>query len=275
MHKTLALFLVALLSRGTLIAHNEFYGVSQLTIVPITVPPSCTADIIRWPSNIAAGIPVRISLDGWDLPSSLDGTLTVADFKSAFETWHNASSSFYYSEVDENSSVQIEFSIDATDFRDPESDAGITYLAAYTEYGDQGSTTYWTSDGEVMYFNNTDRKSWTWTNATVFPSGTTWLNFQQVAVHEIGHLLGLNECTISSAVMYGTTITNDENHPARLALSSDDLAGLALLATVTSVCELNCGIPSPTNFQAQIVGQDVRLTWVPAPNARRVGTGGD
>lgn len=112
-------------------------------------------------------------------------------------------------------------------------------------------------DAKTVFNNNS---SITWSTAGTTPTGQ--YDVETVALHEFGHWLDLSDD-------YGNTgsIMFKDYQGERRQLTSDvTWCTYDIYCNSLGVCEYNCPSPPPGNFQAQIVGQDVQLTWTgPSP----------
>ncbi len=223
-------------------------------------------NIAVWESDQAGSIPIYYK--NWTstyLPISLDATLSKTQMAEDWAIWYGSSGVFNFIETQYiGEGVKISFSSNISSFPNPMSDGGVTALAVEYDF-DIGekyvvSTPFPLNQGindtEIL-FNSTPgfTGQFNWVNYTedLLPNE---LCFKQVALHELGHLIGLAECTRSEAVMYAVI------HPGSdfFTLSQSDLDGLYILNTATPICD-PCPPEVPKNFNATIVGQNVVLTW--------------
>jgi tetratricopeptide (TPR) repeat protein len=234
----------------------------------VKVPDDCTiSEIVTWNSSVASSIPVYYK--NWttsNLPSGLNLATTKDQINEAMSIWNTSSGqTFGFTETNQITSVNISWSNNTFSFPHPATDGGITAHAveyngsdakaefvAYTQFPLNQGISY----SEIL-FNRSATLIFSWTNDVQ----NVYFNsicFKEVALHELGHLIGLAHCTISGTVMYPEQMTGTDFY----SLTQDDLTGLGQLNLVTDVCE-TCPPEIPDNFTATIVGQDVVLTWDP------------
>jgi Matrixin len=233
----------------TQIYNFEYYKISDGILTPFLYDPYIYGqqmkDIITWTVNQANSIPYE--LINWNqtgvLPSTLDTSISRTQIHEAMSIWSsNSDNSFGFLEESQNQSfvVNILFTPNAGAFPDPYTDGGRTVMAvewnfnlahevyvAQTYYPDNNGVTL-----TIMGFNNTTEfvniSNNEWTNNTL-NLNYNQVCFKQVALHELGHMIGLGHNYTEGAVMDTTTYRGDDFYD----LSSDDYEQLGILVAAT------------------------------------------
>jgi tetratricopeptide (TPR) repeat protein len=251
--------------------HDEFYKIYNGRLEEFEFdaedPDNDWDDIVVWQSTQASSIPIYYKSWSISYPYSLDPSSSKTQVQDAYQIWHDGSGAFgFYETFSETDGVDLWFSNVTGHFPDPYANGGVTFMAV-EYYGWEGynhvykvSTYYPVNQGiydSQILFNNTASftSQFVWVNYTE-DLEWNWICFKQVALHELGHLIGLAHCTYSTAVMYNQTQAGSDFY----TLTQADLNGLYILAYATPVCE-DCPPDAPDNFSATIVGQNVILTW--------------
>ncbi len=116
--------------------------------------------------------------------------------------------------------------------------------------------------GCYTQFNNDPSVTWYTGSSATIPNGDA--DMETVALHEFGLWLALNETGSYSSVMGPYYFDYDGNGLVRRDLTDDVSECVeAIYCSTTGICETNCPLPAPTNFQAAVVGSDVHLSWDP------------
>ncbi len=229
------------------------------------MPPTPRQNILRWSISQASRIPLFITLDAAVLPPGLTAAQTLQDFRDSYAAWRsNGGGCFNFTETSNGfGSCDVSFSSLAAVFGGavPAATIGaITPLAAQNGVIVPDPTSSQTQfPATQIWFNKTSQflANFTWTNSSTFPGTTSWFHFKSAATHEVGHLLGLAHCSVSQAMMYAS-----QSARAVKTIQQADRDGIGLMCSIVPVCT-TCAPTAPTNFQVDIVGQDVLVSWVP------------
>ncbi|KAF5741036.1 putative Metalloendoproteinase 1 precursor [Tripterygium wilfordii] len=205
----------------------------EQTMNHVTKPRCGNADIINGTSTMNSGktTPSNTTLHTvshytffpgkprWSVSDSeltyafLPGNQLAADVKSvftrAFDRWSEVTT-LTFVETDSYSSADIKIGFYSGDHGDGEPFDGVLGTLAHAFSPPSG---WFHLDGEENWVTSGDLTS---------SSSTTAVDLESVAVHEIGHLLGLGHSSVEEAIMY-PTITSGTR---KLELASDDIAGI-------------------------------------------------
>jgi parallel beta-helix repeat protein len=169
------------------------------------------------------------------MPNYLDTSSCSTQFQDAWTLWHNQNSKFgfYRTKVGITAGVNISFGISPSSFPDPSNDGGITVHAVEDNNGTEDFCYYASSPalGDYYYteivFNNCSQfyNSWKWSNS-LSNLDYNAICFKEIALHELGHVIGLGHSSDSNSVMYWVTHAGANFLP----LQSTDISGLSVLA---------------------------------------------
>jgi len=204
-----------------LFAHNEYIKLDGNGNITLTTNLS---EAIKWDDY--TNLPLWLIFTEDNIPSELTTSWVPDDFRNAYTQWVDAQYgclSFIETDPDpdtENDRIEIDFSINPDDFNDP------VWELALTTWVIQNQTRFIVHDQNTgqttnILFNNTDDFYFTWTHTQ------SWglQNFLHVALHETGHLIGLNHCTQPNyPVMIAVFDYYNIFHP-RVWLTDDDKQG--------------------------------------------------
>jgi hypothetical protein len=181
------------------------------------------SEVGHWESTLVSSIP--LDFEFWNignivLPPGFTEAQTKSEFAAAFNIWTMASPYFGFTENHSLASVIVRFENDEKLFGGNKYNAGgITGVSLDPNNHYTFST--------MMIFNGTKLFPYTWTCSTAVKPNEVY--FRNVALHEIGHLIGFDECDQKSAVMFG------EMAPGAApitALTKYDLQGLELMRSL-------------------------------------------
>lgn len=177
------ILLVTFFSVISIYSHNEFYKVENYVEILTYTPP-----YNHWQFS---EVPLALQFTIYTIPSSLDYTETVNEFRNGYNVWESSSC---YNFIEIMAGVECAFSSNSLIFPDPFKDGGATVRAIEKKSGVNYivESTYYpetsVSESKVA-FNNSGFINFTWTNNIVFPPPTNWIYFKSVVCHELGHLL--------------------------------------------------------------------------------------
>lgn len=213
-----------------LLAHDEFYDVDTENdqLVEMTASRSeiegGQKNPVRWIDYYSPNrekVPLQYA-------NTLGITTLTSDqvtnaWDAAFNTWNNTVGNEEtppFEKVDFNG-VQITISNNDQNFENPSSSGGVTAIAVVTEGNQYNIVTSCTSGNcetdnttTGILINNTDEFLtyfiWRWSSTPEGDpfSGRDGVDMQTIALHEMGHVLGLNHCSYENAVMYDSTPAN-------------------------------------------------------------------
>ncbi len=270
------LFSILILFSSQLLSQN-FYKQGAGVIEEYTLndnDPENNRDVmITWFTDQAHSIPYYFY--NWttnDLPEELDPSTCQSEIEASMLEWHEESDVFDFEETDYESnehSLGLKFSDNITNFADPYNVGGATASAVQYD-GNTGKYkfTYYTqwpvNQGyyrPYILFNNTSAfysayygRKWT----DEFEELEAYqVCFRQVALHELGHVIGLAHCYNDyQAVMYPSI----KQGVGYTGIQDPERESLAILNVMTPTCE-HCPPATPVNLSATIIGQNVILTW--------------
>ncbi|MDR3609107.1 MAG: matrixin family metalloprotease [Ignavibacteriaceae bacterium] len=184
------------------------------------------------------------------IPSTLDATTTLNQFKDAAKTWRDANCNtvgFNFLTQVTSSSLSIQFMSVDSYFHDPANDGGVTHLQVDPDYRQivySTENSLWDATTDIM-FNSSDSFNFYWSNSLNSGNyGNLDICFEAVALHEIGHLIGFDHCTVNTAIMYNQILSGPTS--IRTSLNSNDITEIHIMAD----CEPP-GIPSPNILQVE------------------------
>jgi|GEM_PF-3473252 len=255
-----------------------FYNIQNglLNPVQITVPPDDISSILTWDSQQASQIPIYFGITTSNIPTDgtydkLDVSSCTDEFNSAEQIWSSNSGFRFSSQTQTQGSVIVVFlnntSVFPPGIGEPEA---LTPLAAYNNKivvaPPTGESSQDQNPNTVIYFNGTNysNRGFYWTvnqyadpNDIDFPSnGDLYFNFQNAAVHELGHLIGMSHDPVEGNIMYPPSF----NDLSFWSIGKNDQEALDLLWQITPVCN-TCAPSAPQNFSVSVSGQNTILTW--------------
>ncbi|MEM3062805.1 MAG: matrixin family metalloprotease [Nitrososphaerota archaeon] len=219
--------------------------------------------MIVWSSSQASDI--KVYFKNWSptyLPAELDSVTSQTQVQEAWGLWHNEAPCVGFSETSSlTEGIHVSFSTSNAQFQNPMA-GGVTAHAVENNkivVSCSSCQNQNISRTEVI-FNNTSvfKAKFIWTN-DLSGLASDRVCFKSIALHEFGHVIGLDHCSNSSAVMYSSYSAGSNFIPPQP--SDKDGLGRLCLATPTGPCQL----PTPQNFTATIVGQNVVLNWGTLP----------
>jgi len=220
----LKIYLIAFLSLvylKPLIAHNEYLKVFGFQWVTTTD----FSEAVTWSSY--QNLPINLVFTQTNLPWEMDNRDDlVADFQAAYTQWQDVTNSCVsFLETAGGFPFTIDFSTNSSDFDYPGSSMAETKL----QY-DFSTNKFITDSYSATYFNNTAFFPWDWRRT----SQVNYVCFTHVALHELGHIIGLGHCTAANRPVMKETYNVSET--GRLYLQSADEEGLqSLCNNVTDV----------------------------------------
>jgi len=243
-------------------------GMDPLVDLSVLVGNAVPSSVVKWNESVTMYLPIQVIFGNSDFPGS-NQDLQRTDAQNELdtvETWWNETMSstgncFHVQEVSYGG-AQILFTSNTFYFQNKN---GVDYVA---ETANAVSGTDLTVDGDAkspnttagILFNNTSnfQSQYTWTSSWYTNTLTQYVNFQNIAVHEMGHLFGLGDDYVDqNSVMYYAQ-TPDQSE---LYLDRTDVYAMERLYCGVLVGTGSAPPPAPTNFSVNIVGQNIVLNW--------------
>ncbi len=243
-------------------------GMDTLVNISVPVGDAIPISVVEWNTSQTPSLPIQIVFDNSAFPGSNED-LQAADAQGELdtvETWWNETmfstgNCFTVQEVSYGG-AQIAFTSDQDYFSSKPGAEALAVTASAV------NGTYLSVNGDAnspnptagILFNNssTFQSQYTWTCSWYTNTFTQYINFQNVAVHEMGHLFGLGDDY------------EDQNSVMYYAQSPDQSELYLDRTDVYSMERLYCGVltgvgnsppPAPTDFSVNIVGQNIVLNW--------------
>ena len=212
-----------------LLPHNEFTVlVNGVAIKNYVVDTTIyNPNVIKWSPDDASNLQIysnnlllddNFPIDELNTPNP--GPDAVNAINGAAIKWNEAAPQnaiiLNTSVESNNNAINIRFSVTEGDF-DNMSEYAKTHLS--TNAGG-----IWAVSSSYIVFNACDARYWKWTDQSQFLpfDSTGWVDWESVCLHELGHVLGLAECTIADAVM-NAGLSSGQTRPD---LTKYDYAGL-------------------------------------------------
>jgi parallel beta-helix repeat protein len=252
---------------------ETYFVVISGALTEVSIPPYTTSQIIIWPKSAASAIP--IFFNNWTLfglPDYLSPQTCSDDFMAAGQVWSTASDNIFgfYQETT-SYGVNVTFDANTADYPDPQNDGGRTFnTVVYSQNASRDifvanagtSPTETKNTITTIIFNSTTSFNYVWSNQTTgVPVGEVC--FRQVALHELGHVIGLGDDQNDVGSVMGDATSGTDFY----GLSTDDQSALTNVEnqTVTGIGGGGGGYlaAAPTGLSATIVGQNVVLNWTP------------
>ena len=207
-----------------LLAHDEFVSFNGIQTSTTNDPNQA----IKWASY--TNLPLWIKFNDENIPYNFSLDDVTEDFENAYGQWQDVENSCV-SFISNLSGISIEFTDDEMIFLDEFFDPA-SYPAFVIPNVEQVDFVYRYTFNTRLYFNNT----------MAFNGGYGWrrglaeegkFNFTHVALHELGHIIGLDHCTAGGSPVMFETI--DPMATPRVFLQSADEEGIQLLCTVVGI----------------------------------------
>ncbi len=203
--------------------------------------------VVTWDKNLATQIPIYNTMGVYAQdPNDLyfSETDMQTEFTTARNEWEDWSS-FRFTDVTASfGAVRVSWSENSNNFtKDPVNQGGVTPLAIsnyqivpYT-VGSESQFDY-----TEIIFNNSSIRGFKWTTQYILPQDyldqNNVLNFQNVALHELGHLLGLSHNYDNSySIMYYPMSYGDIAQRVLTSQTIGNVVKLSQLAGITTGIE--------------------------------------
>jgi|GEM_PF-6576036 len=230
----IVILLIIFVTSNIALGHNEFYALDDFNdeLIDVTASRSQiqnnSVSVVRWEGYFTNQDKIPLEFTN---PMGM-ATLTTQEVENAWtaamNTWNNVTLSNETSPFLNVSSNGCDLVIldNSSSFPNANSDGGVTQHAVVYSNGNptfivscitancqtvnQNSGSVITQTG-IAFNNSPDFLSnfvWRWSDTPQGSFGREGVDMQTVALHEMGHVLGLNHCSYQNAVMYASTPAN-------------------------------------------------------------------
>lgn len=196
--------------------HNEFYQLSSGSVIPIVYDGNNGNLVLYWQNE--KQIPIYLGLlTQQNIPDGMDLATVLSEFTAAQNKWVSQSSGCIGFTTVTNSfgGIDIYFSSNTETFNGQYVEA-VTPLAVsninnknYLDADPTDPQGQWPATQIILNATNynTGERDFLWTTQFALPNPTHYVNFQNVVLHELGHLMGFSHCSIYGAIMYDPPFT--------------------------------------------------------------------
>lgn len=251
--KTIKLFLIIIVILNTVFdlelyaqdPYYYFFTTDSDTLKEVSFPDDNNNNydgVITWDKTQGQQIPFYNLLNGPNYPNDtyFYSSDMLTEFYVARHKWQNNSAFMFDSVNTQYGNVYVWWSNNVANFPKGVSNIGgftplavdnkkivpVSFLGSQTQY-----------DQTQIIFNSTVIRNFKWTTEYILPQSYLddyyVLNFQNVALHELGHLLGLSHNHGDhSAIMYDVM---DYGDIAERGLESSDISNISELANITGI----------------------------------------
>lgn len=252
--KKIFIGLIVICSIRPILSHNEYYKLSGNQLILTTD----LSDAIKWASYY--NLPLWLQFEEDNIPSGLSLSDVMDDFRASYNQWTQVQYgcvSFTESDPDPNifgDQIQINFTTSASVFEGTPGGAGYTaaltalcvsnneFVVSAVQHQTQAPYT-------TILYNNSSSRFFIWSRAPIYGS----VNFTNVSLHELGHLIGLNHCTAD-----GDPVMEDVIYlqiTPRLWLQNPDIEG------VQNLCDYVTGIEDFITITSEYPTYNVNQTY--------------
>ena len=247
-------------------------GTDALIDVTVPVGNGVPNYVVKWNESVNTYLPIQVILGGSAFPGSnqdLQATDAQNELDTA-ETWWNQTMSStgncFSVQAVPYGGAEVLFTSNADYFNGKAGAEALAVTASAvngTDLGVDGDVNSPNPTAGILFNNSSNFQSqYEWSSHWYTVSFAQYINFQNVAVHELGHLFGLgDDYADGNSVMFYAQSPNQ----SELYLDRTDVYAMERLYCGVLTGVVNNPPPAPMNFSLNIVGQNVVLNWSETP----------